>query len=238
MRVAALAAVAAAALWAPAAALATPVLDPADAAELAQSLADATEEQGVCYGWEIEVDDASGGPSGPEYGSNLGPQQRFDLSQCPKYAVLVGTIVFTSDSSDSEDASRIEVRSNLPGITQESLDELGYGANDSLVGDDNDTVLANMVGALPEIVADHGYAPPVPFETPAAPVEQQGAATGRPRLSDFLRQWGPALLICSLLLVGGAVWLVVGVEQRRRRRHAERRERRGPARPAQAPDGG
>ena len=39
---------------------AAPILDDGDATELANALAEATEEQGVCYGWEVVVQDDDG----------------------------------------------------------------------------------------------------------------------------------------------------------------------------------
>jgi hypothetical protein len=71
------------ALALPGVAHAYPFLDQGDAAELANELAEATDEQGICYGWQVSVDDQSGGPSGTDVGSNFGPGQEIDATQCP-----------------------------------------------------------------------------------------------------------------------------------------------------------
>jgi hypothetical protein len=72
-RLAALAAAGAAVLSldvSPAGAL--PVLESGDAAELARALADATEDQDVCYGWKVEISDYGGANDGIDEGSSLG----------------------------------------------------------------------------------------------------------------------------------------------------------------------
>ena len=169
----------------PARASAVPLLEPADGAELAQTLAEATEEQDVCYGWAIEVVDDSGGPSGTDVGSSLGPGRRVDRTRCPRWVELVGTVTYTSETSESEDSADAGVVGNLPRTpTLADLEELGY-PTDRLIDDDNDEALVDMVGALPLLVAAGGRPPTFPSRRrparrrpPTVPILVQGATGG------------------------------------------------------------
>lgn len=189
------------------------ILAPEDAAELANALAEATAEQGVCYGWSFDVtDNSGGGADGPDVGSNLGPGKEVDRTSpaCQKYAVLTGFVTYTSESSESEDSASWSIDSNLaepPRIGE--LEDLGYSSGD-LTGDKDDTTLVNAVGALPALVADHGEAEAVPFEASTAPAAQQGTPTNAPG-NDFLREHGVMLALFGLLLVGGLAWIVYGL---------------------------
>jgi hypothetical protein len=184
------------------------LLAPEDAAELAQSLAEAKEEQGVCYGWRISIDDESGTVI-EDAGSSLGPGDVTALAgaECPKFVLLNGVVDYTSELSEAEDSASWSITSNLnkPPTTGE-LRDLGHTA-EGLLGDEDDEVLANAVGALPLLVADHGEAKPVGFAPGDLPREQAGEPTGNPG-SDLLRESWALLLICVLMLVGGLVWLV------------------------------
>lgn len=194
--------------FAPAAASAEPILAAEDSAELANSLAEAREEQGVCYGWFVRVDDESGGPSGDDIGSDQGPGRQLDPTQCREYVQLTAVINYTSESSEIEDSATIEVDETLPGtITADDLSALGYG-KDELMGDEDDTTLMNMVGALPSLAAERANLKPVPFESPEAPAPQQGQPTDSPG-SDFIRKNLALLTLGSILLVLGIAWLVL-----------------------------
>ena len=193
-----------AALAAPA--VATPVLDEADAAELAQALAEATEVQDVCYGWRVDLRDDSGGPSGDDVGSSRGPDVALDTAACPRWVLLDGAIHYTSEASEFEDDAAVRVTSNLsPAPTTADLRDLGVTG--SLTDEDNDVVLLNMVEALPLAVAGNGQAPYVEFETAQTPVAGQGEPTGTPG-SDVLRQWWPLMVLCVLAILAGVVMLV------------------------------
>jgi hypothetical protein len=182
------------------------VLSQEDAAELAQSLADAQEEQDVCYGWQVnnnfdstpDVGSSTGGPNAPLAQS---------ASACRKgYVVLSGNIDYACDSCESEDSASISIESNLTNPpTAKDLDGFGLQAGD-LTGDNDDTTLVNMVNALPLIVADRGNAPYVAYE-PATNVPAADHATGKPG-ADFLRDtWFALVLFGGLLLVAPAFYL-------------------------------
>ena len=187
------------------------ILAPEDATELANTLAEATAEQGVCYGWSFTVNDYSGGDDGPDVGSNLGPGKAVGAADggCEKWVVLTGNVTYPSESSESEDSAYWAIDSNLASPPRSSeLEDLGYTSGD-LTGDKNDSVLVNAVGALPALVADHGEAEALPFEVSTAPAAQQGTPTGAPG-NDFLREHGVMLALFGLLLVGGLIWAAYG----------------------------
>ncbi len=198
----------------PAAAQAVPILEASDAEELAQTLAEATDEQGVCYGWEIDVTDEGGGSGGLEAGSSQGPGYRLNRPRCRRYAVLRGEVTYTSESSESEDSAWVTIDSNLarpPTVAQ--LEGLGYNA-DALVGDNDDQAIIDMAGVLPLLVAEAGEAAYIPFEEPTAPPPAADAPTNSPG-SDWWRTWwwAPLLIVTA---VGGLLYLVVTARQRSR----------------------
>lgn len=198
------------ALGAPAAAHAAPILSEEDATELAQSLADAQEAQGVCYGWRVTVDDQSGGGlSGEEVGSSLGPGRALATAgaECRQFVELVGGVLYTSELAEAEDQAEWDISSSLGRPpTLGELGDLGWTADD-LLGDADDTALLNAVGALPALVADHGEAKAVPFEPAPRPAGVSGVPTGD-QGNDFLRENKFLLAICALLIAGGLLWML------------------------------
>lgn len=199
-------------LLAPSSPVNAAILAPEDATELANTLAEASAEQGVCYGWNISVNDYSGsGEDGPDIGSNLGPGRPVGAGSgdCEKWVVLTGSVTYTSDSSESDDSAYWSIDSNLSNPPRSSeLKDLGYDEGD-LTGDKNDVTLINAVGALPALVADHGEAEALPFETSTQPANVQGAPTNAPG-NDFVREYGVMLALFGLILAGGLVWLAFG----------------------------
>jgi hypothetical protein len=186
------------------------VLAEEDAAELATALAEATAEQGICYGWRIAVSDPEGIEHGLETGSNFGPGEQLDRArpECRdgRFAELVGEVVYTPETSEAEDSASWDVVSNLDDPpTIDDVDALGYESDD-LLGDDNDLAIINAAGALPQLAADRGNAAPVPFE----PVPREPGTGGEPtgnQGSDLLRERWPLLALCLMLILGGLVWL-------------------------------
>jgi hypothetical protein len=197
-RVALIALLVAVALTAPAQA---GIVSPEDAAELAQTLADAQDEQGVCYGWDVtnnfsDANDVGSSTNGP--GSKLIPLR----TTCPKGAVILqGSIDYACESCDSDDSASVSIAASLPNPpTVDDLEGLGLKAGD-LTGDNDDTTLINMVEALPLLVADRGNAPYVPYETTKT-VPAGDHATGKPG-SDLLRDtWIQLVLFGGLIVVG------------------------------------
>lgn len=175
------------------------VVAPEDAAELAQSLAEATEDQGICYGWSV----SNNFDGAPDLGSGSGPAVPVDVGQgCTKrFIELTGSIDYACDSCDSSDSASVDIRSTFAnGPTVGDLSALGLDAGD-LTGDDDDTTLINMVNALPLLAADRGLAPYLEYE-PATDVPAADRATDRPG-SDLLRDTWPLLACCGFLIVAG-----------------------------------
>jgi hypothetical protein len=177
------------------------ILDPADAAELAQDLADAQEEQVVCYGWEV-------GGSVADFGSSAdGPGATVQARQCAQWVILQADVTYTCDACEGEDFATVRIDSTFPdGPRTADLEALGFKASD-LVSDNDDRALFNMVAALPLVTADRGLAPPVPAETPAAAVPATDRATGTPG-SDLLRDRWFVLVLCGFLIAAGPAYLL------------------------------
>ncbi|MDX6556874.1 MAG: hypothetical protein QOD86_3069 [Miltoncostaeaceae bacterium] len=219
-RLAALAALAAL-MVAPAGAAALPLLAPADAEELAATLAEAEEAQGICYSWYIEVEDHSGGPSGVDAGSSRGVGHWFTAysDECERIVALSGRITYTSESSESEDSAGIAVATKglADPVTSGDLERLGLTGGDLLGGGD-DTSLINMVGALPLLAAESGAAPYVPYEANTAPLMPGEHATGSPG-NDWWRKFWPYVLVAAALcgLAGSFIGFVIGGGLRARR---------------------
>ena len=178
-----------------------PLLAAEDAADVANDLADAQEEQGICYGWVATI---NGLPT--DVGSSTGgPGTPIDMAACAKgFAQLEASISYACDTCEGEDSASVSVASNLPDApTQQDFERLGLNAGD-LTGDNDDTVLVQMIGALPLLVAESGAARPVALEVPEQ-VPATDRATGTPG-SDFLRQRWPLLVLCAFLVALGPFW--------------------------------
>ncbi len=178
------------------------IMEAGDQAELAQSLADAQAEQGVCYGWDVSLN----GQRADSGSSTDGPGRPLAPGACEKWAIFVADLTWTCESCEAEDSASFDVQSNLadPPTRQDLLD-LGYSESD-LVGDEDDTALFEMAGALPLLAAQRGNARPVPFETPSAV-----PGTDRPQNSpgsDFVRTRWPLLVLCVGLISLGPAYLL------------------------------
>lgn len=179
------------------------ILSPADATELAQSLADAGEEQDACYGWNVTNNFA---PTSDVGSSTGGPDVPLEPGGCQRYVILEGSIDYACDSCDAEDSANVFITSNLPAApTVGDLQRLGLEAGD-LLGDDDDVALFNMIEALPLLAAEKGNVPFVPVETAvAAPAADR--PTNSPG-SDWWRNAWPGLVVGVFLMGAGVVlWL-------------------------------
>ena len=187
---------------------ALPILDTVDAEELAADLADATAEQGICYGWNVSVQDESGEFTGDDVGSNLGVGESAVNPECDKWIVFSARIHYTSESSEAEDSADWTIESNLD-VERSTLVRLGITDGALLSGDD-DVVIANATRALPALAAEEGVAEPVPLEIGAADVPDADKPTGS-HGSDWLRAyWAPFALGIGLV-VFGALWIAVSL---------------------------
>jgi hypothetical protein len=178
------------------------ILAPEDATEAANALADAQEEQDVCYGWLISNDF----DSSPDIGSSTGgPGVVVDLAVCPRYVMLTGSIHYACGSCEDSDAGRVGIETNLvPPPATKDLENLGLNADD-LTGDNDDVTLMNMIEALPLLAAQSGAAPALVAETPTA-VPATDVATNKPG-SDFMREaWLKLLIFIALLSAGPLIF--------------------------------
>jgi hypothetical protein len=187
----------------PAASAQTALLEPADATELAQTLAEAQEEQDVCYGWDVSGDVVSVGSS------TDGPDRPLVLPDpgCPRGGVILrAAVVYECSSCDGGDQAEVRIESTLASPPEVSeLRGLGWEPGD-LTGDKDDQALIEMAGALPLLVAEHGQAPFVEYEqAPATEVAATDTPTNSPG-SDRLRSAAPAAAFGLLLMAAGLVW--------------------------------
>ena len=201
-------------LAAPATATADVIFDPADADDLAATLAEATTAQGVCYGWNVQVDDQVSGDS-ESVGSDRGAGVPVDTSSCSEYVRLDVFIRWTSETSESEDSASYDVVSSPGGPDRSDLEGLELDW-DGLTGEDPDVVIGNAVSALPLLAADKGMtdgieASPAPGTAPA-----DASLTDDPG-SDWWRNNGGTMLWgLGLLLAGGVfAWWVFRSRPRR-----------------------
>ena len=178
-----------------------PVLQPEDAQELSAILAEATEEQDICYGWRVFVaDDGNPSAGGTDIGSNLGPGT--EPTSCPKWVVFQAEIHYTSESSEQYDSAAFDILSNLDRAPRHSqLEDLGISEG-ALLSDRDDLAVIDATSALPLLVADLGLAPPVALEPNTQALPASDRATGRPG-SDWLRTHGSTLGLASFLLILG-----------------------------------
>jgi len=184
---------------------AAPLLEEGDAVELANKLAEATEEQDVCYGWSVQIQDDGGNLSGFEQGSSFGPGASPFQSECTPYVVFTASLLYTSETSEASDSASYTVESNLPGFDADGLGGLGVSA-DGLLGPNDDLVIANATALLPALVAEQGLAPPVPIEETAGTIPAADRPTNTPG-SDRWRTYWPAYLFTGFLVVAGLGWV-------------------------------
>ena len=196
---------------------AAPILEPGDAIELANKLAEATEEQGVCYGWRIEVQDDGGNLSGVDEGSSLGPGRSPYEAACRPAVVFTASLHYTSEVSEAADSATYRIDSTLPGFDAGRLDGLGV-SNDGLLGDNDDLVVANATALLPVLVAEQGLAPPVPLEETVGTIPEADRPTNTPGSDRWRTHW-PSYAFAALLLLAGLAWLGVALYVRYMQTH-------------------
>lgn len=202
-------------LAAPATASADVIFDPADADDLAATLAEAYTDQNVCYGWHVTVDDVS--TTSESIGSNFGAGKSVQSGSCSATVEFTAVITYTSESSEAEDSASFDVHSTPPGVGRDDLLALDLDF-DGLTGEDPDAVVGKAVTALPLLAADKGLANPLEAapETGATPADAQ--LTDDPG-SDWWRDRS-GMLIWALILMaasGVLVWAVLKTSRRRGR---------------------
>ncbi|OLF08167.1 hypothetical protein BLA60_25260 [Actinophytocola xinjiangensis] len=209
-------------LAAPATATADVIFDQADADDLAATLDEAFQAQGVCYGWQINVDNVGMNEysTGSNFGAGVALSEADDISRCDARIEFQADIRWTSESSEIEDSASYRVDSLPSGPTTADLDSLELVSEDGLVSDDVDVDVYKAVSALPLLAADAGVAEPMEASpAPETAAESAGGAPTNSPGSDFWREAGGAVLFSAVLLVGGGVfafWALRSPAARRR----------------------
>lgn len=184
---------------------ALPILAAPDAEDLALELEEATEVQGICYGWRVRVNDASGVVSGEDLGSSRGVGLPAQDVSCPRWMVFEATLNYTSSSSESEDSATFRVWSNVSGAPLEAnLRRVGVDGA-ALLGENDDVAVINATLALPALAAELRLAPPLPLDRNTDDIPEVDRPTGTPG-SDWFRTYGTYLALFGVLVVGGLVW--------------------------------
>lgn len=188
---------------------AAPILAPDDAVELANKLAEATEDQDVCYGWIVDVVDEDGLSSGVDTGSSLGPDRSPVDPACTPSVVFVAELLYTSELSEASDSARYRVESTLPGFDATDISSLGVSES-GLLGENDDLTVLNATALLPLLVAEQGLAPPVAAEQTVGTIPAADRPTGQGG-SDRIRTYGGLYFFTGLLVFGGICWLVLAL---------------------------
>jgi len=219
------------------------LIDGPDRAELAQSLAEATTETGVCFGYEIVVSGSGlGGRPNADRVSSGGPDRTPSVGSCSRGSLTLDvSLNYTCSSCESEDSARYTVRSTVPGLSgseaKRRLERLTGLDEKALLGDDDDLALRNATAALPLLVGGDPATPEA-----QATVPNGDRLTDKPG-SDWLRANGlDALFAIVVLIVGSIVaafgWRAVRAERRREARRAPRRPSPGTGPSGASPSSG
>ncbi|MDG4787355.1 hypothetical protein O7626_15680 [Micromonospora sp. WMMD1102] len=184
--------------------------------------------QQICYGWRLRTGGAAFGAPPVSVGSNLGDNVPVDSdpARCPRWAEVDAAIWYTSESSESEDSAVYRVSSS-PDLAHVDFDRglarLGVDAKQFV--DDPGWAVCRAAVFLPLLVSETGSAPASPPPTaPTAPISPTAtpAPTASPAPladagSDFWRDRWVLLLGAAGILLLTAIFLAIGVFERRRR---------------------
>ncbi|WP_026910841.1 hypothetical protein [Patulibacter minatonensis] len=188
------------------------LLDAADRVELAQTLAEATDDTDVCFGYQVSLS-GSGAADRDEVLSNDGPDQRPGGPSCAKgYVVVNVSLNYTSSSSESEDSAGWSVVTDVPGLTgseaTKRLEGLTGVSDGDLLGNDDDLALRNLTAALP-LVLDGAEPAEETAVAPTGAAPNDDRLTGSPG-SDWIRAHGVGIAIAVGLLLVALFLLVRG----------------------------
>lgn len=182
-----------------------PILDPADADELAAELNEVAAVQGICYGWQVTVRDEQAGTTSVDLGSSRGVGERVQDPSCRQWMIFDAALTYTPSDSESEDSATFRVLSNVSDApTDADLRRIGITGNE-LLGPEDDLAVINATLALSTLAAERGLAPAVPLEPNSGDIPATDGPTGRPG-SDWTRSFGNFIALSVALAAGGAIW--------------------------------
>ncbi|MFY1692505.1 hypothetical protein [Plantactinospora sp. WMMB782] len=176
--------------------------------------------QQICYGWRLRTGGAAYDAPPVSVGSNLGDNIPVDSdpARCPRWVEVDAAVWYTSASSESEDSAVYRVSSS-PDLAHVDFDRgltrLGVDAKQFV--DEPGWAVCRAAVFLPLLVSETGSGPASP--PPAAPA---AAAAGTPAPlpdagNDFWRDRWVLLLGAAGVLLLTAIFLAIGVFERRRR---------------------
>ncbi|GIL31995.1 hypothetical protein NUM_72490 [Actinocatenispora comari] len=182
-----------------------------DADALATDLAKATAAQGICYGWDLSVDNA--GTPNHGVGSNEGAGKAVDESGCQRWVVFDVDVTWTPESSEAADSETAVLRSSGDLGELPSIDELtDVGVTDKTLTDDPAGSTIAVLEALPLMLSERGAADPLP----AATDEPTSTVRVPPEAGSDRWRANKAFAIAAIVLLLAAGGLVVwGVRRRR-----------------------
>jgi hypothetical protein len=151
-------------------------------------------------------------PAVPEPGVETG--SNFGLGIDPRTTACARWVVFTADYAynavEQEWTSvDIAVESNLPRPPSTADLSAAGITTASLLEDDAAARLADAIGALPMIVAEHGGAPAVPEAAGATP--PPGDQVASPGIGRYV--W---IGLAILMIIGGVLWIAIAAVRSRR----------------------
>ncbi|MFC7546336.1 hypothetical protein [Plantactinospora sp. GCM10030261] len=171
------------------------------------------QSQNICFGWRLADRYRDREVS---VGSNLGDGVPVDSDpqRCPRWIEVAGTVVYTSESSESEDYASLSVESSA-GLDAFGMEaDLGrFGLDEKAFVDDPGWAICRAATILPLLAVERELASPAPVITaePAAAVTPLADAG-----SDMWRdRWGYFAGALGLLLVTGLL-VAIGLVQRRK----------------------
>ncbi|MGC1214247.1 MAG: hypothetical protein WA890_23680 [Micromonospora sp.] len=173
----------------------------------------AADSQGICYGWKL-LD----WTNPVDAGSNLGEGVAVNTDpRCPRYIEVVANIRYTSESSEASDSVEIHVEgsSEIDDVDLYAMTSglARFGLDEDAFIDDPGWAVTRAATTLPLLAAEAGLVEPL-----ATPSAASAAAPGPLPAAgnDFWRdRWGWLLAAAGLLLLT-ALFITVGVVQRRR----------------------
>ena len=175
--------------------------------------------QGICYGWELRR--GYGGRVISE-GSNLGDGMAVDRDpvQCPRWAKVVASVTYTSESSESNDYASVQVRASsddIGAVYTNDLDRLGL--TEKVFIDEPGWAICRAAVSLPLLLAEEGEVPPAPVTTLAPTASPSPLPTAG---SDLWRdRWGYLVGGVVLLLITILLFVIGWFERRDARRQSE-----------------